>query len=183
MVALSVTVKVLPFVINPRQWIFGWVYDRTNAQQHKRLGSVGHKSVQHTPRQDDTFMQAHHPVFITWPVKSCAALHDNKQVVFIGVCVQLVFTTARIGLEHHIELRCGCHDLVGTPLFGELGSERKKPGLSCTAMRVMALRHAKLLRAISGVLSWFIVFFRHGNQKCHRKATLMFLIWVNSWSS
>ena len=60
MVALGVTVKVLPFVINPRQGVFGWVYDRTNAQQYEWLGSVGNKSVQHTPWQDDTLMQVHH---------------------------------------------------------------------------------------------------------------------------
>ena len=63
MVAFGVTVKVLPFFINPRQGIFGWVYDCTNAQQHERLGSVGNKSVQHTPWQDDTLMQVHHTQF------------------------------------------------------------------------------------------------------------------------
>ena len=118
MVALGVTVKVLPFVINPRQGVFGWVYDRTNAQQHERSRSVGYKSVENTPWQDDTFMQVHHTEYAARTVKSGTALHDHKHVVFIGVRVQLVFSAAGVGLEHHIELAARSHDLVGASLFG-----------------------------------------------------------------
>lgn len=117
MVALGVTVKVLPFVINPRQGVFGGVNDRTNAQQHKRLRPVGHKSIENTPRQDDTLVQVHHTEFAARTIKSCAALHDHKHVVLIGVRVQLIFAAAGIGLEYHIELTTRSHDLVGPPLF------------------------------------------------------------------
>lgn len=98
--------------------VSGSFYDRTNAQQHKRRGSVGNKSVPHTPRQDDTLVQVHYAEFAAGTIKSCAALHDHKHVYVIGERMQLVFAPAAVGFEHHIEFATCSHDLVNETLFG-----------------------------------------------------------------